>query len=175
MRLSIAKISFCNSRISFTSSRSAVLLIIFLIFVSVLSGSIFAHTNNLRFGQLRKRRTKILLVEGTVEEQGSVNYCNKQRHHLNDENPAVSHERLSPIVIRSEVRKHALVPLQAEGSAPSNKSRRGKSQAMPRHDHPWKQLRISLRKTRFAKDSCSFICEGEELFAESTTNGMLEG
>ncbi len=31
-----------------TSSRSAVLLIIFLIFLSVLSGSIFAHTNNLR-------------------------------------------------------------------------------------------------------------------------------
>ena len=63
------------------------LLIIFLIFVSVLSGSIFAHTNNLRFGQLRKRRTKILLVERTVEEQGSVTalkigVANRDYHYL---------------------------------------------------------------------------------------------
>jgi len=51
--LSVAKTSFCKSRTSFTSSRSVVFLIIFLIFLSVLSGSNFGYcTKKWRFDSL---------------------------------------------------------------------------------------------------------------------------
>ena len=40
--------------------------------------------------------------------------------------------------------------------------------------HPWKQLYVSLAKTGASRTHVPFICEGDELFAESTTNGMLE-
>ena len=53
MWLSVAKTSFCKSRTSLTSSRSVVFLIIFLIFLSVLSGSIFGYcTKKWRFDSL---------------------------------------------------------------------------------------------------------------------------
>ena len=70
MWLSIAKISFCKSRISLTSSRSLVFLIIFLIFLSVLSGSIFAYcTNKFRLDSLGSAERKYYWSKEQSEEQ----------------------------------------------------------------------------------------------------------
>ena len=70
MWLSIAKISFCKSRISLTSSRSLVCLIIFLILLSVLSGSIFEYgTNKFRFDSLGSAARKYYWSKEQSEEQ----------------------------------------------------------------------------------------------------------
>jgi len=68
--LSVAKTSFCKSRTSLTSSRSVVCLIIFLIFLSVLSGSIFEYcTNKFRFDSLGSPARKYYWPKEQSEEQ----------------------------------------------------------------------------------------------------------
>ena len=70
MWLSVAKTSFCKSRISLTSSRSVVCLIIFLIFLSVLSGSIFEYcTNKFRLDSLGSAARKYYWPKEQSEEQ----------------------------------------------------------------------------------------------------------
>ena len=68
--LSISKTSFCKSRTSLTSSRSAVFLIIFLIFLSVLSGSIFGYcTKKRKFDSLGRTARKYYWSKEQWEEQ----------------------------------------------------------------------------------------------------------
>ena len=61
---------FLQSRISLTSSRSVVLLIIFLIFLSVLSGSIFEYCpKKCRFDSLGSAAGKYYWSKEQSEEQ----------------------------------------------------------------------------------------------------------